>query len=299
MGSRFEITAIADELPTAKDAVRNAIKEIQRIESLISSWDKDSQTSMINTSAGLQPVKVDKELFDLIKRSNKISKLTKGAFDISFASINNLYEFDKKEHELPDQASLIESIKHIDYQKIKLNKENQTIFFSDKNMKIGFGAIGKGYAANKAKALMEEMPGVKGGLVNAAGDLIAWGESGMDNGWSIQITDPKDINKTLGWLNIENMSVVTSGDYEKYFVSNNLRYAHIINPNTGLPTTGIKSVSIICPDAELGDALATSIFILGENDGMALINKLKNVEALIINDHDKLISSKNLELNTY
>lgn len=299
MGTRFEITAIAHELSIAKGAVDKAIEEIQRIESLISSWDRDSQTSLINSNAGVRPIKVDQELFDLIIRSKKISDLTSGAFDISFASINNLYEFDKKEHDLPTNAELGESVSHIDYKKIELNREEQTAYLSDQNMKIGFGAIGKGYAANKAKAIMESMAGVKGGLVNAAGDLIAWGESGNEKGWSIQISDPKNIKKTLGQIDLKNMSIVTSGDYEKYFVSNNRRYAHIINPKTGLPTTGIKSVSIICPDAELGDALATSIFVLGVNDGMTLINKLKNVEALIINDDDELLSSKNLKLNTY
>ena len=299
MGTRFEITAVADDLSTAQAAVYKGIEEITRIESLISSWDQDSQTSMINNNAGIRPVKVDQELFDLIWRAKKISDLTNGAFDISFASINDLYDFDKKEHQLPADSLLSKSVRFIDYQKIVLDKKEQTVFLSESNMKIGFGAIGKGYAANKAKTIMETINGVKGGLVNAAGDLIAWGESGKEKGWSIQISNPKDINKTLGWLNLENMSIVTSGDYEKYFTSNDLRYAHIINPKSGLPTTGIQSVSIICPDAELGDALATSVFVLGEKDGMSLINKLKNVEALIIDNNDKLLSSKNLKLNTY
>jgi len=135
-------------------------------------------------------------------------------------------------------------------------------------MRIGFGGIGKGYAANRAKLIMGTMEGVVGGLIN-------------------------------GWLEIENMSVVTSGDYEKYFKCNDVRYAHIINPKTGLPSTGIKSVTVICPDAEIGDALATSIFILGKEEGIRLVNTLKNIEALIITDQDEMLTSKRLELKRY
>lgn len=299
MGTRFELTAIGESQAQAAYAVQKGIEEIQRIEAMISSWQADSQTSKINQAAGQQAVEVDQELFDLIQRSIKVSNLTQGAFDISFAGIEKLYEFDRAEKELPVEEELQNSIAKINYENILLDPENKTVFLKKEGMRIGFGAIGKGYAANKAMMVMKQLEGIKGGLVNASGDLIAWGESGKKNGWPIQISDPKDINKTLGWLNIQNSSIVTSGDYEKYFTNNGKRYAHIINPKTGLPTTGIKSVSIICADAELGDALATSVFVLGEVAGIHLINRLKNVEALIVNDEDDLISSKNLKLNKY
>ena len=166
-------------------------------------------------------------------------------------------------------------------------------------MKIGFGAIGKGYAANKAKKLMSFMDGVVGGVVNAAGDLIVWGESDKPEGWPIQISDPKDISKTLGWLHIKDMSVVTSGNYEKYFMSNGKRYAHIINPQTGLPTTGIKSATVISKDPEVNDAIATALFVMGAEKSIAFIDGLKDIEALIVTDDDELLYSKNLVLNKY
>ncbi len=299
MGTRFEITAISDSQEISINAVNKGIKEIQRIEELISSWKQNSQTTMINNSAGINPVKVDRELFNLIERSIKVSELTNGAFDITFGSIEKLYQFDKTEQQMPSDSIRLKSVQKINYKNIELNKTNQTVFLKEIGMKIGFGGIGKGYAANRALEIIQNIPGVKGGLVNAAGDLKAWGISNNKEGWPIQISDPENINNSIAWLNLMDNAIVTSGDYEKYFTSNGVRYAHIINPKTGIPTTGIKSVTIICPDAELADALATSVFVLGETDGLKLIDKLKHVEALIINDQNELLSSKNLKINTY
>ncbi|MFT5723272.1 MAG: thiamine biosynthesis lipoprotein [Bacteroidia bacterium] len=166
-------------------------------------------------------------------------------------------------------------------------------------MKIGFGAIGKGYAANRAAHIIQNMAGIVGGVVNASGDLMAWGENGKNDGWSVQIADPKNVGQVLGYLSVENSAVVTSGNYEKYFMSKGIRYAHIINPKTGYPTHGIKSVTVICPDVEIADALATSIFVLGDKEGLILINSLDNIECIIVTDSDELLSSNNLNLNYY
>lgn len=300
MGTRFEITAVAESDTLAWNAVEAGIEEIQRIEKVISSWDPASQTSEINRQAGIRPVKVDRELFDLIVRAKKISQLTGGAFDISFASMDKIWKFDGTMTTMPPEEDVKKAAAHINWEHIITDPANQTVFLQDEGMKIGFGAIGKGYAANRAKAVMEKMPGVRGGIVNASGDLIAWGESHTrQEEWTIKIQDPKDRNRALGWLKLDNMAIVTSGDYEKYVMFDGIRYAHIIDPRTGYPTTGIKSVTIVCPDAELADALATSVFVLGKENGLALINRLKNVECLIVTDDDKLLSSKNLSLNYY
>lgn len=299
MGTRFELTATADDKAIAQKAVLEGINEIKRIEVLISSWQSTSQTSEINRNAGVKAVVVDKELYELIARSIKVSDLTQGAFDISFASMERLYKFDKAEHEIPSESERMKAINLIDYKSIILDPIKSSVYLSQAGMKIGFGAIGKGYAANKAKAKMESIDGVQGGVVNAAGDLVVWGDNGKEEGWRVQISDPKDIYKSLGWLTIQNASVVTSGDYEKYFTNQGTRYAHIINPQTGLPTTGIKSATIVSPDGEVGDALATAIFVLGPSQGLELINKLKNIEALIITDDNEILTSTNLALNKY
>ncbi|MDA7501652.1 FAD:protein FMN transferase [Chitinophagales bacterium] len=299
MGCSFELTAVAVNKQQSWDAINAGIGEIERIEALISSWDPNSQTSAINDNAGIKEVAVDDELFQLIYRAKKISKLTEGAFDITYASMDKIWRFDGTMTEAPSIDEIADSRSKIDWEKIILDNAERTVFLPETGMKIGFGAIGKGYAANKAKELMKDMPGVIGGLVNASGDLISWGENTKKKGWTISISDPKNKQQPLAWLQIDELSVVTSGDYEKFALIDGIRYAHIIDPRTGYPTTGIKSVTIICPDAELGDALATSVFVLGASKGLALINKLEQVECIIVTDTDELVASSNLNLNYF
>lgn len=295
MGSAFEITLIGEDRAELNTQIDLAIKEIDRIEKLISSWDSNSQTSMINQNAGEVPVKVDKELFDLIFRSIKISDLTNGAFDISFASIDKIWTFDGSEIEQPDSALIESSVENINYRNIILDHESHTVFLKNKGMKIGFGGIGKGYAAMKAASLLKTA-GYAGGLVNAGGDLYTWGLDENNKPWKVAVADPKDFNAVISWLQLTDQSIVTSGDYEKYLTINGQRFAHIIDPRTGWPARGLKSVSVICPDAELADALATSIFVMGKENGLYFINQLKGVECILVDDMDQMHVSSNLNL---
>ena len=298
MGSRFEFTALAETDTAAWMAVEAGIDEVRRIEQLISSWDARSQTSEINRQAGLQAVRVDPELYSLINRALKVSALTQGAFDISFASMERLYLFDQGEHELPDSQRVARAREAVNYRHIALDVQNSSVYLTQKGMRIGFGAIGKGYAANRAAAIMKNMKGVQGGVVNASGDLLSWGKSDQPEGWQISIADPINPDHILGWLTANDMAVVTSANYEKFFTSNGVRYAHIIDPRSGYPTIGMRSVTVLCPDAELADALATSLFVLGVSEGMALVNQLNFVECLMVDDEGKMHLSNNLQLNT-
>jgi len=267
MGSRFELVAVSKDSSLAKKSIEASTNEIQRIEKLISSWDPQSKTSAINKNAGLKPVKVDKELFNLIKRSKKVSKLTDGIFDISYASMDKIWQFDGSMKKMPASTDVATSVSKVGFNNIVLDEGEKTVFLKNKGMKIGFGAIGKGYAANQAKKIMKEM-GITNGLINASGDLIGWGNQENGKPWQIAVTDPKDKKRNLGWLDINDMAVVTSGNYEKFVEFDGKRYSHIINPKTGYPAFGTKSVTIVCPDAELADALATAIFILGKKEGL-------------------------------
>mgnify|MGYP006089438985 CR=1 FL=1 len=299
MGVSFSITAIHNSSLLASNSVDKAYQEINRIEELISSWKETSQTSEINRQAGISSVKVDLELYNLIARSKKISELTNGYFDISFASVDKIWNFsDRKLTKLPSKEAIESSVKRIDFRNIILNESDTSVFLKEKGMKIGLGAIGKGYAANQAKLIMKGL-GVENGVVNASGDLASWGHKIDGSEWTIGIKDPKSKAEVMGWLNITNTSVVTSGNYEKFIELEGKRYCHIINPKTGFPVTGITSVTIICNDTEIADALATAVFILGKEDGMKLINHLKGVEGLIIDDEFKLHSSQNLNKNFY
>ncbi len=296
MGSRFEVSAIDPDPKIAWDGINAAIAEIIRIENLISSWNPESQTSEINRKAGIMPVSVDQELFELIQRAVQISKITDGAFDITYASMDKVWKFDGSMISMPDSNTVRQASSRTDYRKIQLDPGRREVFLKEKGMKIGFGAIGKGYAAQKAKEKMIAL-GIKNGVVNAAGDLIAWGRDIDNKKIKVGIADPEHKDRILSWLTVDNGAVVTSGDYERFVMFNGVRYAHIIDPRTGYPTTGIKSVSIICSNPELADALSTSVFVLGVKQGLYLINQLDGVECLIVTDENELIGSNRLELN--
>ena len=296
MGTRFELTAVAEDIKLADASIEAGIREVQRIEKIISSWDEHSQTSEINRNAGIQPVKVDQELYDLVARSLRVSALTNGAFDISFASVGKLWRFDGTMQEPPAEQAIAESVARINYKNIILNPQDTTVFLKDNGMRIGFGGIGKGYAAEQAKNVMVAM-GIKNGVVSAAGDLTTWGKREDGEDWDVAIAKPDKSRQILAWLKADETSVVTSGNYEKFFIYQGKRYSHIIDPRTGYPTTGLKSATIICPNAELADALATTMFVMGKAEGLALINQLNGIECLLITDDDELVSSNNLNIN--
>lgn len=295
MGSRFDITVVAEDQKKADEYIDLAIAEITRIENLISSWSSHSQTSEIIRNAGIKPVKADKELYDLIERSLKVSVLTQGVFDISYASMDKIWKFDGSMDKMPSEEEIKESVARVGYKKIILDSEKQTVFLTEKGMKIGFGGIGKGYAADKAKEYLKEL-GVKAGIINASGDLSTWGKQPDGTAWKVGIKNPIDNDKIISWLAIDNSSIVTSGNYEKFVEFDGKKYTHIINPRTGYPAFGIKSVSVICSSAELSDALATTVFILGVEKGLQLIDELKGVEAIIVDDALKFHFSKGINL---
>ncbi len=296
MGSRFDISVVANSEEEGNSYIDLAIEEISRIERLISSWDPNSQTSEINRNAGIQAVKVDKELFQLIERALKISKLTNGAFDISYASMDKVWFFDGTMTKMPDKEDIEQSVAKVGYQNIILNPENDTVFLTLEGMKIGFGAIGKGYAADKAKALLIEK-GVTAGIINASGDLNTWGKQPDQKDWMVAIVNPLNKEKVFSWMPVYNSAVVTSGNYEKYVSFNGVLYSHIIDPRTGYPSTGILSVTVFTANAELADALATSIFVMGVETGLDFVNQLNGVECIIIDKDSKIITSSNIKLN--
>lgn len=295
MGSRFEITVVAGNQTQADSRIDQAVAEIRRIEKMISSWDPASETSEVNRQAGIQPVQVSGELFELINRCLELSKLTDGAFDISYASMDRLWKFDGSMKELPSAEEIKASVARVGYQKIQLDKELKTVFLPEKGMKIGFGAIGKGYAADKAKDLLLKQ-GVAAGIINASGDMSSWGTQPGGKPWQVAITNPMDKTKSFGLLPMGEGAVVTSGDYEKFVRFNGKRYSHIMDPRTGYPATGIVSVTVFAPRAELADALSTAVFVMGIETGLDRIDQLEGIECIIVDDSGKLFTSERLDL---
>ena len=296
MGNTFEISVVDENADWANERIAEAIDEISRIEKLLTTFSDDSQTNLINQNAGIQAVKVDKEVFELIQRSIRISELTQGAFDITYGSIDkSLWNFDLTMKALPDAETARQSVRLINYKNVILNQQDSSIFLKEKGMRIGFGGIGKGYAAEKAKALMIAK-GVKSGIVNAAGDLTTWGTQPNGKSWTIGIADPDAQQSTFSALNISNVAVATSGNYEKFVVIDGKKYSHTIDPKTGLPVSGIKSVTILSPNAEIADAMATPVMVMGVKVGLNLINQIQGIACIIVDDHNKIFTSKNINI---
>lgn len=289
MGSIFQITLVDSDCISAHENINKAIVEIERIENLISEWRPQTQISKVNQNAGIKPVKVHKEVFELTKKAIWFSEISNGAFDISIVAMDKIWKFDGTMERVPSKKALKKSIANVNYKNIVLDSINSTIFLSKKGMKIGFGSIGKGYAADKARKLLQKS-GIKAGIVNAAGDISTWGRQINGNPWRIGVNNPLETGETIEILEFSgNNAVTTSGNYEKFAEINDKRYSHIINPKTGYPSTELISVTIIGPNAEMCNGFSTSIMVLGLEKGIKLINKFPDYQYIIITKKEDII----------
>jgi len=296
MGNHFEITVVGADEQWANEKIDIGVKEIQRIEKLLTTYAENSETNLINANAGIAPVKVSEEIILLIERALRISNVTQGAFDISYGSVDkSLWNFDTTMTSLPSREIAKQSVRLINYKNIIIDKDASTVFLKQQGMRIGFGGIGKGYAAEQAKNVMRAA-GVESGVVNASGDLTTWGLMPDGNKWTIGIVNPEMASSVFSYMNVSGLSVATSGNYEKYIMIDGVKYSHTINPKTGLPVTGIKSVTIVSTNAEIADAMATPVTIMGIRTGLDMINQMKDIEAVIIDDHDRIFTSKNINI---
>jgi len=297
MGNRFQLSAASETEEHANEAIDAGITEIQRIEKLLTTFNEDSETALINRNAGVKPVRIAKETFDLIQRSVRISEITQGAFDLTYGSVDKrLWNFDATMKKLPDAATASKMVRLINYRNILMDRTKHSVMLKEKGMRIGFGGIGKGYAAERAKLIMKEK-GIRSGIVNASGDMTTWGLQPDGKPWTIGIADPNAKDKIFSYLNVTDMAVATSGNYEKFIMVGGQKYSHTINPKTGLPIRGIKSVTIISPNAEIADAMATPVMIMGIRAGLDMINQINNLEAIVVDDFDHVFTSKNIHLN--
>lgn len=298
IGSPFEITVIAKDTIEGNEYANLAVGEVKRIENLISDWIPTTQISQVNQNSGIKPIKVDDEVFNLVERAIKISKITHGAFDISYASMDKIWKFDGSMKEMPTPEAIKKSVERIGYQKIVLDKQKSTIFLKDAGMKLGLGGIGQGYIADKIKDLLQSK-GCKSGIVNVSGDINTWGKQPNGMPWTVAIVNPMNKNKVFATFPLEDSAVETSGNYEKYVTFNGIRYSHIIDPRTGYPATGVVSVSVFAKQTEIADALATGIFVLGVEVGIDLINQIKGVQCIMVDDKGKIHASKGIDIKKY
>ncbi|RBN51487.1 FAD:protein FMN transferase [Flavobacterium psychrolimnae] len=298
LGSPFEVTAVAKDTIKANEYIDLAVAEVKRIENLISDWIPTTQISEINRNAGIKPIKVDAEVFELVERAIKISQITNGAFDISYASMDKIWKFDGSMKVMPTEEAIKKSVAKIGYKNIILNPKEHTIFLKLEGMKLGLGGIGQGYIADKVKDLLFSK-GCVSGIINVSGDINAWGKQPDGKPWTVGIVNPLNKNKIFATFPIEDSAVETSGSYEKYVIFDGIRYSHIIDPRTGYPAKGVVSVSVFAKQTEIADAMATGIFVLGVEVGLDLVNQIKGLECIIVDDKGKIHSSKGIDIKKY
>jgi thiamine biosynthesis lipoprotein len=295
LGSPFEMTVVAKDTVQGNYYIDLAVAEVKRVENLISDWIPTTQISQVNINAGIKPVKVDKEVFDLVERALKVSQITSGAFDISYASMDKIWKFDGSMKAMPTEEAIKKSVSKIGYKNIILDPKEQSIFLKNEGMKLGLGGIGQGYIADKIKALLQSK-GCVSGIVNVSGDINTWGKQVDGKLWTVAIVNPMNKNKVFATFPLEDSAVETSGSYEKFVTFNGVRYSHIIDPRTGYPAQGVVSVSVFAKQTEIADALATGIFVLGVEVGLDLVNQLKGIECVIVDNKGKIHTSKGIDL---
>ena len=298
LGSPYEVTVVANDTIQGNLYIDMSIAETKRIENQISDWIPTTPISTINKNAGIKPIKVNDEVFGLVERALKISQVTEGAFDISYASMDKIWKFDGSMKEMPTPEAIKKSVAKIGYKKVILDPKEKTIFLKEEGMKLGLGGIGQGYIADKVKELLFSK-GCTSGIINVSGDINAWGKQPDGKPWSVGIVNPMNKNKVFATFPLEDSSVETSGSYEKYVTFNGKRYSHIIDPRTGYPATGIVSVSVFAKQTEVADALATGIFVLGVEVGLDLANQIKGIGCIIVDDKGAVHASKNIDIKKH
>ena len=291
MGTEISLRFYLQDKTKAELAKTAVVAEMHRINATMSPYIEDSLLSIINTNAAHHAVKTSAELFNIIDRSLVISKLTAGAFDITFSSLGYLYDY--RLNKKPTAEQLVEKLPLINYQSIQLNPSDHSVYFKQTGVKIDLGGIAKGLAVDNCIALLKSF-GVKDALVTAGGDTYVLGDN-AGKLWHIGIKHPRAENKMLSILPLADTAVSTSGDYERFFIEDGHRYHHILNPKTGMSVSSVQSVTILTDNSTYADALSTSVFVLGVEDGLKLVESLDNVSAILVDKDGKMFYSADLE----
>jgi len=295
MGTQAHVEFWLDDAENIKNTSKQMTflvqEEMHRIDHAMSPYKQTSELSLVNNKASAEPVVITNELFELLTESYKIAEMSDGAFDITYASVG--YQYDYRGKQRPDQTSIESALKAIDYHAVILNEKNSTVRFSQPDVKIDLGGIAKGYAVKRCLELLKTA-GIKHALVSAGGDTGLLGDR-RGRPWHVGIKHPRAEEKTAVKLPLSNESISTSGDYERYFIEDGVRYHHIINPKTGDSARKVVSVSIIGKDSTYVDALSTTVFVKGLQEGMAFIEQLPEYEAIIIDNQQTLHVSKGLQ----
>ena len=276
MGTSFQIRVVTPDLAGACAAIGAAFDEVAREEALFSEYRPSSDVSAINAAAGGTPVEVDPEVFGLLQRSLWASRVTGGAFDMTFAGCGSLWSV--REQRVPDMQSLASCMPRVGFQKVRLDERRSSVLLPEPGMRVGLGGIAKGYGVDRAVEVLRAR-GFTNVVVDGGGDLRVEGAD-IDGAWTINIAHPRRPGEIFETIRVARGAVVTSGDYLRYFERDGVRYHHIIDPATGWPAARSMAVTVAAPTATDADALATGLFVLGPERGLAALASLPGVEAL-------------------
>ncbi|TQV77574.1 FAD:protein FMN transferase [Aliikangiella marina] len=291
MGTAARVELESNDPEQAKALIQAVVAEMNRIDQQMSPYKATSELSLINREAAKGPLKISNEMYQILALSNRISAMTQGSFDISYSSVGFLYDY--RNNQKPSERQIEQLKDAINYKKIKLTPQDKSVEFLDKRVKIDLGGIAKGLAVDNCIKILQQA-GIKNAYVNAGGDSRLIGRKN-DRLWYIGIRHPRDESKLLTNLPLEDVALSTSGDYERFFEENGVRYHHIIDPQTGDSAREIRSATILANDSITADALSTSVFVMGVKDGMALINSLDGVSAIVVDKNGKLFLSTDMQ----
>lgn len=292
MGTEVSVSLWHEDPEAGAAAVDTVFAEVARINELMSTYVGDSRISLINERAAREPVDAGEELFQLIRRSLDISALTLGAFDITYDSVGQHYDFRTRRR--PDAATVARELDRIDFRLVQLDQASHSIRFLEAGVRINLGGIAKGYAVERGIDLLRAQ-GIEHAIVTAGGDSRLLGDR-RGRPWIIGIRDPRHDGQVAISLPLENEAISTSGDYERYFVEDGVRYHHILTPDTGMPASGVHSATVIGPDAVMTDALSTAVFVMGVEDGLTLMSTLPDYDSIVIDADGRIFYSDGLAI---
>jgi len=290
MGTNIVVEVYHSDPRVRSSALKAVVSEMERINQTMSTYIQSSDVSQLNKRAFNQDIIVSKELFDLLALSFQISELTKGAFDITYASVGYLYSYPSKTK--PSQTQIDELLNAVNYKLVSLNETTSSVRFLRKDVKINLGGIAKGYAVDNSIKILRDM-GISNALVTAGGDTRLLGDR-LGKPWIVGIRDPRNPEKQSVVIPLEDSAMSTSGDYERYFEEGGKRFHHILSPKTGKSTYEVQSVSIVGPQSVYNDALSTAVFVMGLQEGIGLINALPEFEAIVMDANRRMHYSNGL-----
>jgi thiamine biosynthesis lipoprotein len=292
MGTRITVELWSDDKAKADHAIDALLEEMRHIDDSMSTYKPTSEVSQVNAKAADGPMRISKELFDLLTTAKEYSVITDGAFDITYASVGYMYDFRK--HIRPDEAQIDKALPAVDYRHVLLDPKNQTVQFSQKGVRIDLGGIAKGYSVDRGIDVLKSF-GITRAYVSAGGDSRIIGDR-FGKPWIVGIRDPrKGEGEVIGRVPLVDAAISTSGDYERFFEENGVRYHHIIDPHTGHSASKVRSATVIGPYATRTDGLSKTAFVLGPEKAMEIYNRIDDIDAIIVKLDGTVIYSKGMQ----